>query len=117
MADETTEKMFPPPEGGAPVEPLPLVRDLRHEYLAHRRHIDAELSAWRLELGTALARLSPEITPASIGQKVKTGALAGLRYGGVALALGEVAAEAAKLAGSPEIEGPIRVLVKLLGGS
>lgn len=109
MADETTDKVFPPRER----TPVDLLRD---EYLAHRLHVDEELKAWRLELGAALARFSPEITPASIGAKVKAGALLSFRYGGVALALGEVAAEAAKLSGLTEIEGPIRVLVKLLGG-
>jgi hypothetical protein len=117
MADETTDRMFPPPERGATVEPLPLVRDLRHEYLAHRRHIDGELRAFRLELGEALVRFSPPITAASVGAKVKAGALASLRYGSVALALGEAAAQVANVAGRPDIEGPIRVLVQLLGGA
>jgi hypothetical protein len=116
-SDETTDKMFPHPESSGVVEvPFPLAPTLRDEFLAHRRHIDAELKAWRTELGLALARLSPELTPGGALAKVKGGVLAGLRYTGVAVAAGEVIAEVAKATGRPEIEGPIRVLITLFRG-
>jgi hypothetical protein len=118
MSDETTDKMFPPPEErhGAPVIPLPLTRSIREEFLAHRLVIESELKAWRVELGAGLARLTPPVTASGIASKAKAGALAGLRYGGVAVAAGELAAAVAQAAGRPEIEGPIRVLVSLFSG-
>lgn len=118
-ADDTTDKMFPPPEErhGAPVVPLPLTRSIREEFLAHRLHIDGELKAWRDELGEALARLSPAPTPGGALDKAKAGALASLRYGGVALALGEAAAQIASVTGHSEIAGPIQTILTLLRGS
>lgn len=116
--DDTTDKLFPPPEErhGAPVIPLPLTRSIREEFLAHRLVIEDQLKAWRAELGEGLARLSPPVTASSVVEKAKAGALAGLRYGGVAVAAGELAAAVAQAAGRPEIEGPIRVLVSLFTG-
>ena len=55
------------------------------------------------------------MTVGSTLAKVKAGALAGLRYGGVAVALGELGAQVAKATGHPEIEGPIRAVMTLLG--
>ncbi len=116
-SDETTDKMFPPPETSGVMEtPFTLAPTLRDEFLAHRLHIDKELKAWRNELGLALVRLSPQLTPSGALSKVKHGVLAGFRYGGVALLLGEAAAEIANKTGHPEIEGPLRVLITLFGG-
>ena|SRR5688572_9739064 len=117
MDDDTTDKMFPPPESSGVVEvPFTLAPTLRDEFLAHRHHVDKELKAWRTELGLALARFSPELTPSGALTKVKGGMLAGLRYTGVAVAAGEVIAEIAKATGRSEIEGPIRVLITLFRG-
>jgi hypothetical protein len=117
-SDDNTDKMFPPPESSGVVEvPFPLAPTLRDEFLAHRLHIDRELKAWRTELGLALARFSPALTPRGALAKVKNGVFASFRYGGVALLLGEVAAEIANKTGHPEIEGPIRLLITLFGGS
>jgi len=113
--EEVTEKLFPPPGSNTDIQmPPPTIRD---EFLAHRLHFDKELKAWRLELGAALTRMSPPITPASVAAKARAGALAGLRYGGVALAAGEFVAALAKATGHPEIEGPVRVLITMFGGT
>jgi hypothetical protein len=81
--DETTDRMFPPPENPNPDPPRPLTPSIREEFLAHRLHIDAQLEAWRTHLGEALARLSPEATVkgalargAASGGKVTVGILA-----------------------------------------
>jgi hypothetical protein len=119
--DETTEKLFPPPE-----RPIPLRPSIREEFSAHHIVIREELKTWRGELAAALARLAPPLEPEpqapavgppSVVDKAKAGALAGLRYGGVALALGEVAAQLAAALGHPEIAGPVQTLLRLLGGS
>jgi hypothetical protein len=117
--DETTEKLFPPPE-----RPIPLRPSIREEFSAHHIVIREELKTWRGELAAALARLAPPPepqpepqAPPSVVDKAKAGALAGLRYGGVALALGEVAAQLAAALGHPEIAGPVQTLLRLLGGS
>lgn len=117
-SDDTTDKMFPPPEErhGAPVVPLPLARSIREEFLAHRLVIEDEIKAWRVELCEALARLSPPVTPSGAAAKAKDAGLAALRYGGVAVAGGELVAAIAKAAGHPEIEGPIRTVLTLLAG-
>jgi hypothetical protein len=115
--DDTTDRLFPPPESGIAARPLPLAPSIREEFLAHRLHVDGELKAWRHELGEALSRLSPAPTPGSAMAKAKAGALASLRYGGVALALGEAAAQIAAVSGHAEIAGPIQTLLNLLRGS
>jgi hypothetical protein len=110
--DEVTDKLFPPEE-----RPIPLRPSIREEFAAHHLAIRADLERFRVELAAALARLTPPVTTAGAIDKAKAGALAGLRYGGVALALGEAGAEVAKLLGRPDIEGPVRLLIQLLGGS
>lgn len=113
MADEeVTEKLFPPEE-----RPIPLRPSIREEFAAHHLAIKGELAAWRAELGEALARLSPAPTPGGALDKAKAGALASLRYGGVALALGEAAAQIAAVSGHAEIAGPIQTILTLLRGS
>jgi hypothetical protein len=115
--DETTDMLFPPPESGATnVRPLPLTRSIREEFLQHRVYIDDKVKAIQTDIGLALARLSPSVTPATAGAKVKGGVLAGLKYGGVALALGEGLAALAKATGHPDAEGPIRAVLQLLNG-
>jgi hypothetical protein len=111
MADEVTEKLFPPPE-----RPIQLRPSIREEFAAHHLAIRSELEGFRVELAAALARLTPPVTPAGALAKAKAGAIAGLRYGGVALALGEAAAQLAAVTGHPEIEGPIRMLINAFGG-
>ena len=118
--DDTTDKLFPPPEARSGVQaPIPLQPSIRAEFMAHRVHLDAEASAIRREVAAALHRLAapPEVTAAGAVEKVKAGALAGLKFGGVALALGEATAALAGAMGHPEVEGPIRTLLTLLGGS
>jgi hypothetical protein len=110
--DDITDRMFPPE-----ARPIPLRPSIREEFAAHHASIQAELAAWRLQLGEALARLSPAPTPGSAMAKAKAGALASLRYGGVALALGEAAAQIAAVSGHAEIAGPIQTLLNLLRGS
>lgn len=117
--EDTTDKMFPPAEGGVPPErPLPLQPSLRSTFIAHHAAILEQFGAFRKEmLGLVDARLKElaEPKPANVGATLKNGALAGLRYGGVALALGEVAAQLAHALGHPELEGPIRFFLKLGG--
>jgi hypothetical protein len=121
--DETTDKMFPPPESPLPPDsPIPLQPSIRSAFIAHHTAILQQFGDFRAEMmGLLDARLrgsvAPPPSPSSVRDTLKRGALAGLRYGGVALAVGEVGAEVAKALGRPEIEGPIRVLLQLLGGS
>lgn len=117
--DDTTDRLFPHqmvPESGTVERPIPLAPSIREEFCSHRRAVEGELRMFRKELAAALARLTPEHTAKSIGQTVKRGALAGLRYGSVAVAAGELGAQLAAATGHPEVEGPLRVLMTLLGG-
>lgn len=113
--DETTDKLFPPPESGVAERPLPLAPSLRTEFLAYRLHFDKELKALHAKVDQALANLPQAVPSTSVLGSVKNGALVTLRYGGVALAVGELAAQIAKAAGHPEIEGPIRAFSQFFG--
>lgn len=131
-AEDTTQKLFPPPEGGhdrthAPAEggelkPIPLAPSIRVEFAAHHLAIVEHLGKFEKMLDARLPKPKegaedPELpSPRSVRQKVTNGALAGLRYGGVALAAGELAAGIARAQGHPEIAGPIEVVVRLLRG-
>jgi hypothetical protein len=116
--NDTTDKVFPPPENPNPDAPIPIGPSLRVEFVRHRQHLDREFAAIRQDVAAALARLSPAAKhPETIGQRVKNGALAGMRYGAVAMAAGELGAALAKATGHPEVEGPLRVFLNLLGGS
>ena len=122
-ADDTTDKMFPPPENPNPPEPsIPLQPSIRSAFIAHHSAILQHFGDFRaemLELVRAEMRRANSAPPpaASIGATIKNGALTGLRYGGVCLAAGELAAEVLNALGRPDIEGPLRVILQMLGGS
>lgn len=126
-ADDTTDRMFPVPEGGhdrkhAPPDPIPLAPSIRQEFVAHHVAILGHLAEFERILYERLPKApergeAPEVpSPASVRQKVTGGALVALRYGGVAVAGGELAAAVARALGRPEIAGPIEVLTQLLRG-
>lgn len=116
--DETTDKMFPPPESGVEEQrwplkerPLPLQRSIRAEFLLHRLKIEEELAAFRLELGEALARLSPVPT---VGGSLRRGAIIagkGAPIAAAVLALLEVTIPLIR----PEWEGPLKALRQAFG--
>lgn len=128
-ADDTTEKLFPPPEGGhdrthAPrdAQVIPLAPSIRQEFAAHHSAILGYLSTYEKMLDERLPRApdTHQESPSSARQRatkaVTAGALVGLRYGGVAIASGELVAAAARALGRPEIAGPIEVLLQLVRG-
>lgn len=114
MADDEagdTDKVFPPfPESRERV--ISIGPSIRQEFLAHRRHIDAELSSFRLELQSALERLSPDVTPASAARRVASGARQAAKMGGIVLAILGALTVALK-ARHPELAGPLGDLLKL----
>jgi hypothetical protein len=131
--DETTQKLFPPPEGGhdrahAPAElpPIPLAPSIRVEFAAHHSAILGYFATFEEMLDKRLPkppesgedlREDPDLpSPRSVRQKVTGGALVALRYGGVAVAGGELAAAIARALGRPEIAGPIEVITQLFRG-
>jgi len=117
--DDTTDKMYPPKEERSGLTaPIPLLPSIREEFLAHRKHIDDEVTKTRKAVEAALLRLGapPEVTAAGATAKLKGGALAGLRYGSLFLVLGEALAQVAGALGHQEVAGPILTLIKLLKG-
>jgi hypothetical protein len=114
--DDTTDKLFPPPEQTGVIErPIPIGPSIRMEFLAHRRHIDGEIAAWRGELAAALERFAPEPSPVSAMKRVGRGAALGGKYGAAILAgLGLV--QALVKAYRPDLAGPFDGLIQVLGG-
>ena len=128
-ADDTTEKLFPPPEGGhdrrhapAEVHPIPLAPSIRQEFSVHHSAILGYFATFEGMLDKRLpkpadAPSDPDLpSPKSVRQKVTGGALTALRYGSVAVAGGELVAAVARALGRPEIAGPVEVLTQLLRG-
>ena len=114
MSDEITDRLFPVPPERLPEAPIPLQPSIRAEFLAHRRHIDLEITMLRESFQDAL-RQPPELSPASARRRVQGAAL---RAGKVIVMLTAglgVLAEAAKL-WRPELVGPLDTLRQLLGG-
>lgn len=116
--DEVTEKLFPPPGSNTDIRlPPPTIRE---EFLAHRLHIDQQLESWGKRLDETLGQLEAAVSPSpsSVAKKAGGAVLKATRYGGVALLLGEAAAQAAHLSSNPQLqqlEGPIRVILQLFG--
>lgn len=110
--NETTDRMFPPPEEPNPSAPIPLGPSLRVEFLTHRKHLDREATLIRQEVAAALARMAPDVTPASAARRVAQGALWVTKGGAIILAaLGLL--QAALQAKHPELAGPLGDLRKL----
>lgn len=105
--DETTDRMFPPPENANPQPPIPLTPSIREEFLAYRQHFDTQLAAFRTELGAALAQLSPADTVKSALQR---GVASGGRITVAILAILAVAEMAIK-ARYPHLAGPLGELI------
>jgi hypothetical protein len=127
--DDTTKKLFPPPEGGhdrkhAPrdpeeeLKPIPLAPSIRQEFATHHRQILGYFGLFETMLDERLPKPKDGDlpSPASVRNRVTSGALTAFRYGGVAVAAGELAAAAARALGRPEIAGPIEVLVSVFRG-
>lgn len=112
----TTDKMFPPEEGPPPERPLPLQPSIRETFIAHHGAILQQFGDFRSEIIAILdARLAPK--PAkSIGETIKTGALSGIRYSAVTLAIAQCASGIARALGRHDIAGPIEILIQALGG-
>lgn len=112
--DETTDRLFPHQmvsESGEVERPVPLAPSIRAEFAQHRLEIAEELKAWRVELGEALARLSPVPT---VGGAVRGGLISARKLGPVVLAalgLLEVVVPLVK----PEWIGPLKALREMLG--
>jgi len=111
-ADDTTDKLFPPPEGeGTGVRPIPLSPSIRQEFLLHRLKIEEGLAEFRLELNQALERLAPYPTPAGA---VRRGVVVAGKAAPVvvaALALVEVVLPLVR----PEWVGPLKAIREALG--
>ncbi len=101
--NETTDRMFPPPENANPERPIPLTPSIREEFIAHRLHFDAQLLAFRTELGLALTRLAPEHT---VKSALSRGVASGGRIGVAILAILALAEMAIK-ARYPHLAGPL----------
>jgi hypothetical protein len=114
--DDTTDKLFPHQlrsVSGEVERPIPLQPSIRAEFAQHRLEIDTQLRAFRLELGEALARLSPVPT---VGGALRRGALTAGKLGPVVLAvlgLLEVVVPLVK----PEWIGPLKGLREMLGAN
>ncbi len=110
--DETTDRMFPPESGVEEVErPLPLQRSIRSEFLMHRLAVEQDLAAFRLELGEALARLSPVPT---VGGAIRRGAVVASKGGAVVVAvLGVLELIVPSI--KPEWAGPLKALREFFG--
>ncbi len=124
-ADETTEKLFPPPEGGhdrrhapAEVQPIPLAPSIRVEFATHHSAILGYLSEFEKLLEARLPKKGdPDLpSPTSVRQKVTGGALKGLRFGAQALMAAQLAADLAHELGFTQLEGPLRLVVQILLG-
>jgi hypothetical protein len=113
--DDTTDKLFPPPESAIVERPIPIGPSIRMEFLAHRRHLDSEMKAMRAELTAALERFAPEPTPASTARRIGRGAAIGGRYGAAILAALALLQAVVK-AWRPELSGPIDSVIQLFGG-
>lgn len=110
--NETTDRMFPPPEEPDPSAPIPLGPSLRVEFLTHRKHLDREMTLVRQEVAAAFARVAPDVTPASAAQRVARGALVAGKAGGLILAV-LATLQVALQAKHPELAGPLGDLLKL----
>ena len=110
MDTEDTDRSFPPfPESHVTERPIPIGPSIRQEFLAHRRHIDTQLEAF----GKQLERLTPaELTPASAGRKVASGALRGTKWGAVIVGVLGLLQVALKLK-RPDLAGPLDDLIAL----
>jgi hypothetical protein len=115
MRDDTTDKLFPPPESAVVEAPIPIGPSIRQEFVLHRRYIDKQLEEFGKKLDSALERLAPEASPSSALRKVGRGAAAGGRYGAAILAgLGLV--QAVVKLWRPELAGPFDSLMQVFGG-
>ncbi len=125
-ADDTTDKLFPVPEGGhdrrhapADLPPIPLAPSIRVEFAAHHSAILGYLSEFEKILEARLPKPGdPDLpSPASVRQRVTGGALKGIRFGAQALMAAQLAADLAHELGYTQLEGPLRLLVQvMLGG-
>ena len=119
MADEEagdTDRIFPPfPESAVVERAIPIGPSIRQEFINHRRHVDFALMAFAEKLDAALERMAPEVTPASIGRKVASGALAGGKYGALIVGVLGILATIAKL-WRPSLAGPIDTIQQVLTG-
>lgn len=115
--DDTTDKLFPPPETTDVFPPLPAGRSIREEFLVHREGVTKELAAFRKDIVALLAKqgVPKEPTPSAARAQVARGALAGLKWGSVILAGAETAVQVLKV-WRPELAGPVEVLMSLLRG-
>lgn len=123
--DDTTEKLFPPPEGGhdrkhAPAElaPIPLAPSIRVEFASHHSAILGYFATFETMLDARLPKPGdPDLpSPASVRQRVTGGALKGIRFGAQALMAAQLAADLAHELGYTQLEGPLRLVVQVLMG-
>ena len=115
--DDTTDKLFPPPETTDVFPPLPAGRSIREEFIAHREGIRKELKEFRADIVKLLAAhgATKEPSPSVARAQVARGALAGLKWGSVILAGAETIVQVLKV-WRPELAGPVEVLVSFLRG-
>lgn len=115
-SDDTTDRLFPPPEQtGITERPIPIGPSIRQEFASHRRHIDGEFQAMRTALAAALERFAPEPSPASTLKRMGRGAALGGKYGAAILAaLGLV--QGLVKTYRPDLAGPFDALLSVLGG-
>lgn len=115
--DDTTDKLFPPPETTDVFPPLPAGRSIREEFLVHRQGITLELKEFRADIVKLLAAHGGPKEPTAVKARsdATRAALKLGRYSGLALAGAEVAAEVAKI-WWPGAVGPIGMLIQLFGG-
>ena len=115
--DDTTDKLFPPPETTDVFPPLPAGRSIREEFIAHRRGITLELKEFRADIVKLLAAhgATKEPTAREARAQVTRGALATLKYGAALTAGAECLVQVLKV-WRPELAGPVEVLVSFLRG-
>ena len=115
--DDTTDKLFPPPETTDVFPPMPPGRSIREEFLVHREGIRKELEAFRADIVKLLAAQGgPKVpTGAEARSRAVQGALKGLKYGAALTAGAECAAQVLKV-WRPELAGPVEVIMSIVRG-
>jgi hypothetical protein len=114
--NETTEKLFPPPENPNPDAPIPLGPSIRIAFKEHKADVAKTLAAYELRLEGFEARLPAAVSPQSVLGVVKGGVLKAGKVTPILLLLGEAAAQIATALGHTTWVGPIRFITGLFGG-
>lgn len=106
--DDTTEKLFPPPENPDPDAPIPVGPSLRIVWKKHQEDIETRLTRFESLLEEKTAP-----TPRSAARKVVGGAILTGKVGVYVTGILGILAMAARLLGREDVATPIEQIQQL----